>query len=81
MESVIFDSPVLLIMLLIAAIMWLWSVKIKGKLLAIAAYLLALSVLVLGALLGAGYNELIIISLLFALGGIITYNGNKEAEK
>lgn len=81
MESVIFDSPVLLIMLLIAAIMWLWSVKIKGKLLAIAAYLLALLVLVLGALLGAGYNELIIISLLFALGGIITYNGNKEAEK
>ncbi|MBR3750153.1 MAG: hypothetical protein IKK58_00105 [Clostridia bacterium] len=81
MESVIFDSPVLLIMLLIAAIMWLWSVKIKGKALAIAAYLLALLVLVLGALLGAGYNELIIISLLFALGGIITYNGNKEAEK
>ena len=79
--SVIFSDPLLLILLLLAAVLWLWSIKIKNKILPLISYALATVVMIIGALNGADYQELIIIALAFALTGIITYNGEKEAEK
>ena len=81
MESVIFTDPLLLILLLLAAVIWLWSVKIKSKILPIISYVIATAVMILGALKGADYQELIIIAVAFALAGIITYDGEKEAQK
>lgn len=81
MESVIFTNAIYLLPLLMAMLIWLWSIKIKSKILPVISYLIAIAVMVFGALDGAGYQELIIIALAFALCGIITYDGEKEAEK
>ena len=80
-NSVIFSNPVFLIPLIIAALLWLWSHRKKNKVIPVISYLTAIAVMVFGALNGAGYEELIIIALAFALSGVIEYNGEREDGK
>lgn len=80
-NSVIFSNPLFLIPLAIAAFLWLWSHRKKNKVIPIISYLITTAVMVFGALNKAGYDELLVIALAFALSGVITYNGEREDGK
>ena len=49
-NSVIFSNPLLLIPLIIAALLWLWSHRKKNKVMPVISYLIATAVMVFGAL-------------------------------
>lgn len=80
-NSVIFTNPFYLALLLCAAFLWLWSHRKKNKIIPVLSYLIAVAVMTMGALNGAGYEELLIIALAFALSGIISYDGESEDRK
>lgn len=76
-NSVIFSNPLYLIPLIAAALLWLWSHRKKNRIIPLISCLTVIAVTTFGALNGAGYDELIIVALSFALSGIITYNGER----
>lgn len=80
-NCVILSNPFYVAILLCAAFLWLWSHGKKNKIIPIVSCLAVILVMTAGALGGAGYNELILISLAFALSGIIRYDGGREDGK
>ena len=80
-NCVIFTNSVYVVLLAVAALLWLWSHRKRNRIIPVISYLMAIAVMTFGALNGAGYEELIIIALAFALSGVITYNGEREDGK
>ena len=80
-NCVIFTNPLYLILLALSIVLMIWSAKTKGRILPVIAYLIAISVCIMGVFNGAGYEELLTVCLPLALVGALTYDGEREDNK
>lgn len=80
-DLVLLGNPYFLIVLAADLLLWITGAKKHSLALTLPAVLVFIAILTLGALHGAGYEELTVVLLAFIIPGVIAYDGHTEAKK